>query len=378
MKKLPAILGGAAAAVIAGILIYDYAYLFKGIKKTYLRGQRSATIDDLKLFSGNPIKAGKPRLWEEHEDYNTHPLSAALRENLESTRTASFLVVKNGKMLHEEYWNGHNESTLTNSFSMAKTVTAMLLGKAIEEGKIKSLDQKFTDFYAGFAQKEHGEHLTLRHLAEMEAGLDWDEDYKNPFKPNARAYYGNSVAKAVFSRKLKVQPGTRFEYQSGATQLLGFAIRKAVGQTLADYLSEKFWIPMGMESHAAWTTDDTGMEKTFCCIHAVSRDFAKFGQLFLDGGKVGDDTLLNADFLQQIITPTEKSGGIYGLSMWINHDHEIKHYFFQGNQGQNIIVIPEEQMVIVRTGSYNNQPKNDRGRPEQVRFMVNETVQIFK
>jgi CubicO group peptidase (beta-lactamase class C family) len=133
---------------------------------------------------------------------------------------------------------------------MAKAVTVMLLGKAVEEGKIKSIDDKFSDYFEEFHHKEFAQNVTLKNLAQMESGLDWNEDYKNPFLPNAKAYYGRSLIKATFSRKFKENPGERFEYQSGSTQLLGFAVRKAVGQPLASYLSEKFWIPMGMEHNA--------------------------------------------------------------------------------------------------------------------------------
>ncbi|WP_288462323.1 serine hydrolase [uncultured Chryseobacterium sp.] len=366
--------------VIAVLLFYvlGYGYIFNGISKTYLRGKLSANIDDGTLFSSNLIATESPELWEESPEYNKKQLPKNIVEDLTHSNTASFIVVKNGKLLHEEYWNGYNQLSKTNSFSMAKAVTVMLLGKALEEGKIKSLDDKFSDYFEEFKNKDFAKNLTLKNLAQMESGLDWDENYKNPFLPNAKAYYGKNLMNATFSRKFKENPGERFEYQSGSTQLLGFAIKKAVGQSLASYLSEKFWIPMGMEQNATWSTDENGMEKTYCCIHSNSRDFAKLGQLFLNDGKVGDKQILNPDFINTMRTPTEKSKEIYGMGFWINHDNPIKHYYFLGLQGQYIIMIPEHDMVIVRTGSYNNLPKNDRGRPDQVKFLVNETVKVFQ
>jgi len=358
--------------------LLGYAYIFNGISKTYLRGKSSANIDDGKLFSSNLIATKMPKLWEEASEYNKTELPKNIFDDLIQSNTASFLVVKNGKLIHEQYWNGYNQHSKTNSFSMAKAVTVMLLGKALEEGKIKSIDDKFSDYFEEFKNKEFGDQLTLKNLAQMEAGLNWDEDYKNPFLPNAKAYYGKSLIDATFSRKFKENPGQRFEYQSGSTQLLGFAVRKAIGQPLASYLSEKFWIPLGMEQHAEWSTDESGMEKTYCCIHSNTRDFAKLGQLFLDDGKAEDQQILNLDFINQMRTPTKKSEDIYGMGFWINNDNPIKHYYFLGLQGQYIIMIPEHNMVIVRTGSYNNLPKTDRGRPDQVKFLVNETVQLFQ
>ena len=377
MKKILKIILAFLAGIVALSYILGYDYLFKGISKTYLRGKTGASIDDAKFFKSNTIASAEPKIWEKDSLYNKKPLPENILKSLKKSNAASFLVVKNGKLLHEEYWDGFTARTKTNSFSMAKTVTVMLLGKAIEEGKIKSLNQNFSDFYDNYANVEHGKNLTLRDLAAMEAGLDWDEDYKNPFKPNAKAYYGNSLEKAVFYRKFKEEPGKRFEYQSGATQLLGFAIGKSLDQSLASYLSDKFWKPLGMESSADWSTDQFGVEKTFCCIHGIPRDFAKLGQFFLDGGKVNGVQLLNKKFINQMITPTKVSNGIYGLGFWINNDNPIKHYFFQGHQGQNIIIIPEKQMVIVKTGSFADQPKNDNGRPDQVRFLVNEISKYF-
>ncbi|WPO90857.1 serine hydrolase [Chryseobacterium sp. YR459] len=377
MRILKYMIGGAVAGAAAAYLL-GYDYLFNGISKTYLKGKSSAHIDDGNLFPSNPIATEEPKLWEEDPDYNKKDLPKHLVENLKHSRTAAFVVIRNGKILHEQYWNGYNQLSQTNSFSMAKAVTVMLLGKALEEGIIPAIDEKLSDFYSEFKDKPFGNEVTLKNLAQMESGLDWDENYNNPFLPNAKAYYGKSLVKAVFSRKFKEEPGTRFEYQSGSTQLLGFALRKALNQPLASYLSEKFWIPLGMEQNAKWSTDDYGMEKTYCCIHSNARDFAKLGQLFLNDGKAGDQQILNADFIEQMRTPTEKSENIYGMGLWINHDNPIKHYYFLGLQGQYIIMVPEHNIVIVKTGSYSNNPKNDRGRPDQVKFFVNEIVQLFQ
>ncbi|SIS35837.1 CubicO group peptidase, beta-lactamase class C family [Chryseobacterium shigense] len=377
MKALKYVIGGAAVGV-AAVYLLGYDYLFSGISKTYLKGKSSAYIDDGKLFPGNLIATEEPELWTEDPDYNKKALPENVTEDLKHSKTAAFVVIKNGKILHEQYWDGYSQLSQTNSFSMAKAVTVMLLGKALEEGIIKNIDEKLSDFYSEFKEKQFGSEVTLKNLAQMEAGLDWDEDYNNPFLPNAKAYYGRNLVKAVFSRRFKEEPGTRYEYQSGSTQLLGFALKKALNQTLASYLSEKFWIPMGMEQNASWSTDHHGMEKTYCCIHSNARDYAKLGQLFLDDGKVGDHQILNPDFIEQMRTPTEKSKEIYGMGLWINHDNPIKHYYFLGLQGQYIIMVPEYQMVIVRTGSYSNNPKNDRGRPDQVKFLVNECVQLFQ
>lgn len=366
------------ALLIALSYSFGYDYLFNGIRQTYLRGESGSTIDDGKFFPSHKIPNGKPVLFEKDSLYNKKSLPKTLVQDLENSNTSSFLIIKNGKLLHEQYWDGYSAASKTNSFSMAKAVTVMLLGKALEEKKITGLHQRYSDFFENYRNVEFGKDLTIGDLAKMEAGLKWTEDYKNPFLQNAKAYYGKSLEEAVLLRGFKKQPGTEFEYQSGATQLLGFALRKSLNQTISQYASEQLWKPLGMEQSADWSTDEFGMEKTFCCIHSTSRDFAKLGQLFLNGGKVGSQQIISSQFLNEMKSPTKLSKNAYGMGLWINNDAPTKHYYFWGLYGQYIIVIPEQKMVIVRTGAYKDQPKDPKGRPEQVAFLVKEAVSYYK
>ena len=362
------------ALLIALSYSFGYDYLFNGIRQTYLRGESGATIHDGKYFPSHTIAKGNTSLWEKDTLYNKKPLSKALVEDLKNTETTSFLIIKDGKLLHEEYWDGYSANSKTNSFSMAKAVTVLLLGKALEEKKISSLHQRYSDFFENYKNVEFGKDLSVGDLAKMEAGLNWTEDFSNPFLQNAKAYYGKSLEEAVLLRGFTEQPGTEFEYQSGATQLLGFALRKSLNQPLAQYASEKLWKPLGMEENADWSTDEFGMEKTFCCIHSTSRDFAKLGQLFLNDGKTGNHQIISSQFLNEIKTPTKLSKEAYGMGLWINNDTTINHYYFWGLYGQYIIIVPKKNMVIVRTGMYKDQPKDAKGRPEQAAFLVNQVA----
>ncbi len=367
----------AIAALIALAYTFGYDYLFKGIRETYLRGESGSSIDDGSYFKSHTIVKGQSIPWIKDSLYNQKALPKNLVEDLKQSKTASFLIIKNGKLIHEQYWDGYTETSKTNSFSMAKAVTVMLVGKAVEQKKIKSFDEKFAGFFENYNNVPFGKYLTLANLAEMEAGLNWNEDYNNPFLPNAKAYYGNSLEKAVLLRGFKDQPGTQFEYQSGSTQLLGFALRKSLDKTIAEYASETLWQPLGMEQNADWNTDDFGMEKTFCCINSNSRDFAKLGQLFLNNGEFNGKQILNQQFINKMRTPTQLSEGAYGMGLWINNDAPIKHYYFRGLYGQYIIVIPEKDMVIVRTGMDKRETFDDKGRPVQVTLYVNEVAKNF-
>ena len=365
------------ALLIALSYSFGYDYLFNGIRQTYLRGESSSTIDDGKYFPSHTITKGNTVLWEKDALYNKKALPKTLVQDLKNSNTASFLIIKNGKLLHEEYWDSYSATSKTNSFSMAKAVTVLLLGKAIEEKKISSLHQRYSDFFENYKNVEFGKDLTVGDLAKMEAGLKWSEDFKNPFLQNAKAYYGKSLEEAVLLRSFKEKPGTDFEYQSGATQLLGFALRKSMNQTISLYASEKLWKPLGMEHNAEWSTDELGMEKTFCCIHSTSRDFAKLGQLFLNDGKFGGQQIISSEFLNEMKTPTKLSKEAYGMGLWINNDAAIKHYYFWGLYGQYIIIIPEKNMIIVRTGTYKDQPTDEKGRPVQAAFLANEVANHY-
>ena len=376
-KILQSILIG-IALIFALMYAFGYDYLFKAVRETYFRGVSGSTIDDGKYFNNHRISTGKVIPWEKDSLYNQQPLPKSLVQDLKTTNSASFLIIKNGKLLHEEYWNGYTKNSATNSFSMAKAVTVLLLGKAIEEKKIRNLNQRFSDFFENYHNVEYGNRLTIGDLARMEAGLNWNENYKNPFLQNAKAYYGKSLEEAVLLRSFKEIPGTKFEYQSGATQLLGFALRKSMNKTIAEYTSEKLWKPLGMEQKAQWTTDDFGMEKTFCCIHSNARDFAKLGQLFLNEGKVGNQQIISSQFLNEMKTPTKLSKEAYGMGLWINNDAATKHYYFWGLYGQYIIIVPEKNIVIVRTGMYEDQPLDEKGRPKQVEFLVEEVSKMIQ
>lgn len=366
-----------SAALIALSYTFGYSYLFKGIRETYLRGETGSNINDGTYFSSHTVTKGQSIPWEKDSAYNKNALPKALVEDLKKSKTASFLVIKNGRLLHEEYWDGYNQTSKTNSFSMAKAVTVMLVGKAIEQKKIKGFNEKFSAFFQNYDNVQFGKYLTLNNLAEMEAGLNWNEDYNNPFLPNAKAYYGKSLEEAVLLRGFKDQPGTKFEYQSGATQLLGFALRKSINKTIAEYASENLWQPLGMEQNAEWNTDDFGMEKTFCCLNSSSRDFAKLGQLFLNDGKFDGKQILNSNFIEAMRTPTKLSKEAYGMGLWINNESSIKHYYFRGIYGQYIIIIPEKQMIIVRTGMDKRETFDEKHRPKQVELYVNEVVKNF-
>lgn len=364
------------AGIILLIYITGYNYLFNGIKLTYLSGKTGPTIDDGKDFPSKMISRGNSKPWPLDIKYNKQSLSPILQKHLADTKSVSFLVIQNGKLLQEHYWDGYDKNTLSNSFSMANTITVLLMGKAIDDGRIERINQPFSDFYKEFSDDQFGKNLTLENLASMQAGLDWDNDHKNPFSKNAALYYGFSISDIVFRSKFKNNPGEMFQYQSVTPQLLGFAVGRAVQMPLSIYASAKLWKPLGMEQNAEWSVDGLGIEKSFCCIHSTARDFAKIGSLLLNRGKSNDISWINENFVDQMTIPAENSNGVYGLGIWINNDSKIQHYYMYGLNGQYMIMIPEYDMIIVRLGNEENPEKDSKGRPKEVEFYINESLKF--
>ncbi len=376
MKKFWTTFGAAIVGTIGVLLATKNGFLLKAVGKNLTKKPLTPSIDDAPHFDINPVPNGIPIDWDIDEKYNTTVLPQSVIENLEETKASSLLVIKNGRILHEKYWNGHHSGSLMNSFSMAKGILGMLVGAAIDEGTIKSEDQLFSGFYPEFAEDEFGKHLTLKHLMQMQAALDWAEEYHHPFAPNSRQYFVEDLEKQVFERKLREMPGIKYEYQSAAPQLLGFALRKAVGKSLASYLSEKIWIPLGMNYSAKWSIDSKGMEKAFCCIHATARDLAKIGLILLHDGEFQGKQIISKDFIKKMKEPTSANDA-FGYSVWVNKDCHVKHQFLYGFLGQFLVVIPEKQLIIVKTGHDNNLPVDDKLRPLQVSFLAEELCRIF-
>lgn len=374
--------------IICVLILILYAtgndYIFRGVKLTYMKGESTANINDYKDFDNNVILAGAPRVWHQHLDYNQFPLSANFEKEMNDFGTAGLVIIKDNQILSEYYFNGYAQNDITNSFSMAKTFTTMMLGKAIEQGYIKGLDQKITDFIPEFKNDKFGAECTVGDLSAMTSGYDWDEDYYFPLNPTAKAYYGDDIVKQMLARKFVSQPGGHFKYQSSDTQLLGIVIERALkNKSLSQYFQEEFWQPMGMELDAQWSKDNPkGMEKTYCCFNATARDFAKLGQLLLNDGNWYGKQILDSVFVQKMVLPNKKAfrpnePQIYGYSVWMDYNYKTPFYAMLGHLGQRIIVIPSEKLVIVRTGkTHNDQPNNHPIADGDVYRLVDEAMRI--
>jgi CubicO group peptidase (beta-lactamase class C family) len=375
-KKWVGFLIGTAAAGVAAVYIFGYQYIFKAIAVNLKKGALSPSIDDVAKFPSLPIPNSKAIHWIKDEHYNKIQLPEQILEDLKKTRSSSLLVFRNNQLLHEQYWKNHHSESLMNSFSMAKGILSILVGFAIADGYLESEDQLISTIFPNYAKSQFGQFLTFRHLMTMQAGLDWEEEYRHPFAENSKQYFVDDLAAQAFSIDFKEMPGQKYEYQSVSAQLLGLALRQAIGSSLASYLSEKLWQPLGTEQPAKWSTDEKGVEKAFCCIHATARDFARIGQLMMQEGEWNGKQLLSKDFCRKLLTPTRENSA-FCLNIWADDDNEIKYRFFYGFLGQFIVMIPEKNMVIVKTGLHNRLEVDKKLRPVQVKLLVDELTRCF-
>ena len=351
MKKLVRFFKGLLALILAivGLLyITDYDYIIKGVRVVYMTGHTTAYIDDYVHFENDTIFAGGPSWdWPKHQQYNQVKPTDELNRVNELLETVAFVIIRNDSIWYESYADDYGRDSRSNSFSMAKSITSAMLGKAIEDGYIKSLDQKVGDFFPQYADDA----TTVGDLSSMASGLDWDESYKSPFSVTARAYYDDDLAETILNQQVVDTPGEDFTYLSGSTQLLGMVIEKATGKKMAAYLSESFWQPLGMQNDALWQVDDkkNRLAKTYCCIASNALDFARFGRLFKNKGNWNGRQILDTAFVETA-TVSRFEGEPYGYGFWISN-HLDKHIFvMRGILGQYVITVPEDDLIIVRLG----------------------------
>jgi CubicO group peptidase (beta-lactamase class C family) len=352
MKYLKKILKWTLITISALVLlmyIFDYGYILRGVRVVYFTGHNTAFIDDFPYFENDTIKKGtKTDDWANHKDYNSVEPTEILKKANKNFGTVAFVIIKNDSIWFENYYDGFDENSKTNSFSMAKSYVSGLLGKAIMEGYIKNLDQPISDFYPEYSYAQ----TTVGDLSSMASGLDWVEHYTSPFSVTARANYDDDLEETILNQKVVKAPGVEFEYLSGSTQLLGMIIQKATGKTLSNYLSESFWKPLGSSDDALWQLDDEDhrLAKAFCCIGSNAKDFARFGKLYKDHGKWNGQQILDSAFVAKSIVPRFPESPEYGYGFWLKEHLGKQFFMMQGHLGQYVIVEPNDNIIIVRLG----------------------------
>jgi len=331
-------------------------------------------IDQYTIFENRVVKAEDPNPWDFAPDVENKQIPREFEADFAKYKTVGFVVVQHNRIIFEQYWKNYSPLSLSNSFSMAKSVISLLIGCAIDDGKIKSVNQPVSDFLPQWTSYD-GKVLTIKDLLTMSAGVEWDESYSSLFSKTTQAYYGNDLWKLTLTEKLIEKPGVRFNYQSGVTQILAFIVQKATGKNIADYASEKLWTPIQAEEDAQWSLDHkSGMEKAYCCLNSNARDFARLGQLILNKGMWNGQQVVDSNYIKEATTPATwlkytpsvkgetKASSVpctfYGYQFWIANYRGVKISYMRGMLGQYIIAIPALDAVIVRLGKEKEKETN--------------------
>jgi CubicO group peptidase (beta-lactamase class C family) len=276
---------------------------------------------------------------------------------MQGQRSAALLIMHKGQVRLERYGLDFAADGRWTSFSVAKSITSTLVGAAVKDGHIRSMDDKVSDYIEEMKGSAYDD-VSIRQLLTMTSGIRWNEDYGDPNSDVAR--FNNHKpepgvdALVSYLRQLpRAEPaGTRWLYSTGETNLVGVLVMRATGKTLSDYLSEKIWVPAGMEQKATWILSKTGQEISGCCIQAATRDYARFGQFILEGARVGGQSIVPEGWLQQATTTRAEiglPGRGYGYQWWTYDDGS---FAARGIFGQGIFIDPQRQLVIASNANW--------------------------
>lgn len=282
--------------------------------------------------------------------YEVDGQSYSLADFQRHNEVAGLLVLKEGSVLFEQYNFGNTEDSLWVSFSMTKSVVSMLIGAAVQDGFIASLDDKVTDYLPQLKNSSYDD-VSIRNVLHMASGVQWNEDYADPRSDVATSPNDlMSLFRFLGSKPRAAAPGELFNYNTGETNLVGAILRAAIGNNLATYLTHKVWQPFGMEADANWLTHGAGNgELGGCCISATLRDFGRLGLFAMGGGVLANgERVLPADWMPQSIEPSPANPG-YGYLWWLQGDGA---YRASGIYGQGIYINPSNNLVIVTLGAW--------------------------
>jgi CubicO group peptidase (beta-lactamase class C family) len=282
----------------------------------------------------------------------TEPLDAFLAD----TDTTAFLVIHDDTLLYEGYFNGYDRTSTQTSFSVAKSFASALVGIAIQEGHIGSVDDPVTE-YIPELEGQGMDKVTIRHLLTMSSGLKYSGEGGGggPLGDDAKTYYDPNLRELALTVEPEVEPGTRWEYNNYHPLLLGMILERATDRPVATYLSQKIWRPLGMEADGSWSLDSeaSGFEKMESGINGRAIDFAKFGRLYLNEGEWDGRQVVPAGWVEQStrVDTTSDPADFYQYLWWVDVvEPERGRFLARGNLGQFIYVAPDKDLVIVRMG----------------------------
>jgi CubicO group peptidase (beta-lactamase class C family) len=336
---------------------YVYRELFMNLGGAYdfriLPERKLTASPDPFRFTVEPSKSTLVQ-----ETFQSDPRVKNLDDFLASTGSQAFLVIQNDTLIYERYFLEHQRDSVVTSFSVAKSFDSALIGIAIQEGYIKSVEDPITDYIPELARRDaRFQDIHIRHLLTMASGLRYDSGRPISFGDDNLTYeYDDLRHLALTETQVVGQPGVNFLYNNYNPLLLGLILERATGRPVTTYLQEKLWTPLGMEFDGSWSLDaeKNGFEKMESGINARAIDFAKFGRLYLNGGNWNGTQIVPADW----VTLSTRDNGLikaapiyYGHMWWgENCNPDSQDFLAMGNLGQFVYVSPAKNLIIVRNG----------------------------
>lgn len=378
LKTLLKVLFAFIILLIAILYITDTDYLIKAVRTIYLQGHTTAFLEDYKRFDNRVIETGSPQPWPLHHEYNSVEETSRLQKAHKDWGSVAYVIIKNDSVWFENYYDGYDVNSKSNSFSMAKSYVSGLMGKAIMEGYIKSLDQPVCDFLPAFCEGKASK-MTVGDLSSMASGTNWDEAYYSPLSITTRAYFTDDLREVINGLDVVNTPGQAFKYASGDTQMLAMVIEKATGKKMYDYLSESFWKPLGSQNSALWQVDsaEEDLVKAYCCIASNAKDFARFGKLYKDHGRWNGKQLLDSAFVAKSVTPRFAESPEYGYGWWLKEQNGKDFFMMRGHLGQYVIVQPEDDIIIVRLGHQKSPDEGVGTFTKDIKLYIDETYKMM-
>ena len=267
--------------------------------------------------------------------------------------TISFLIIRNDTILYEKYIDKYTDTTLVSSFSMVKPMVSTLIGIAISEGLIDSIDNSITDYLSEYKNNPGFDRITIKNLLQHTSGIKF-----NLIPDKTELYWGKDLRKKLTELTLKTAPNIEYSYSSANTLLLALIIERVTNMSISNYLEAKIWKPLGMEAPAYWSLDNyekNSMEKAFCCLQARPIDFAKFGRLYLNKGVWEGKQIISKDWVES--STHSDSNNINNVNRhFFNNNWGIgplkyNSFYAVGLYGQYLYIYPEENIIIVRFGN---------------------------
>jgi len=345
---------------LTAILLTGTLYLpaFDHVRNFIAWGKHS--IFDFRTHPSRNIENGDaPQVWPHDSLYNKIELTDSLLAKIDSNNTHAFLVIQDGKIIYEKYFDGYTKDSISGSFSAAKSIISMLVGIGVGEGKIKSLDEPVGNYVPHFKEGDLAK-IRIKDLLTMSSGTSYKESDQSYMGLAAKMYYADDQEYVVNLMEAKEPAGVNWEYRSGDTQVLGLLVEKAFGKNISELTSEYFMKPMGAENDTKWLLDgDSKHEKAFCCFNGVARDYARFGELMRTNGKWKDKQLVPEDYMKTAISPASylkepTEGGklvdFYGFQFWVFNHRGFSIPSMNGLFGQYVYTIREKNAIIVRLG----------------------------